>query len=100
MPNLAVWRPADAIETAEAWSFALKDEKRPSILALSRQNLPPLRYDVTENRSARGAYRLKAAIAPRQPQRPLSGRLPSVRNDARGTYHGAAAVQHLVQYAL
>ena len=66
MPNLAVWRPADAIETAEAWSFALKDEKRPSILALSRQNLPPLRDDVTENRSARGAYRLKAATAPRQ----------------------------------
>jgi transketolase len=66
MPNLAVWRPADAIETAEAWSFALKDERRPSILALSRQNLPPLRDDVTENRSARGAYRLKAATAPRQ----------------------------------
>ena len=66
MPNLAVWRPADAVETAEAWAFALKDAKRPSILALSRQNLPPLRDDVAENRSAKGAYRLKAATAPRQ----------------------------------
>jgi transketolase len=65
IPNLAVWRPADAIETAEAWACALNDEKRPSVLALSRQNLPPLRDDVAENRSARGAYRLIAATAPR-----------------------------------
>ena len=65
VPNLAVWRPCDAIETAEAWACALKDEKRPSVLALSRQNLPPLRTDVAENRSARGAYRLIAAAAPR-----------------------------------
>ena len=66
MPNLAVWRPADAVETAEAWAFALKDERRPSILALSRQNLPALRDDVAENRSAKGAYRLKSATAARQ----------------------------------
>lgn len=65
MPNVAVWRPADAVETAEAWACALKDEKRPSVLALSRQNLPPLRSDGGENRSARGAYRLVAATAPR-----------------------------------
>ena len=66
MPNVAVWRPADAVETAEAWACALKDEKRPSVLALSRQNLPALRTDVAENRSARGAYRLTAATASRQ----------------------------------
>ncbi len=65
IPNLAVWRPADAIEAAEAWACALRDEKRPSVLALSRQNLPPLRDDVADNRSARGAYRLTAATAPR-----------------------------------
>uniref|UniRef100_UPI002E28353C transketolase-like TK C-terminal-containing protein n=1 Tax=Sandarakinorhabdus rubra TaxID=2672568 RepID=UPI002E28353C len=65
MPNLAVWRPADAVETAEAWACALKDESRPSVLALSRQNLPPLRSDVAENRSAKGAYRLKSATSPR-----------------------------------
>ncbi|OYQ27209.1 transketolase [Sandarakinorhabdus cyanobacteriorum] len=65
MPNVAVWRPADAVETAEAWACALKDEKRPSVLALSRQNLPPLRSDGGENRGARGAYRLVAATAPR-----------------------------------
>jgi len=65
IPNLAVWRPADAIEAAEAWACALQDEKRPSVLALSRQNLPPLRHDVAENLVARGAYRLTAATAPR-----------------------------------
>jgi transketolase len=61
MPNVAVWRPADAVETAEAWACALKDATRPSVLALSRQNLPPLRSDAGEILSARGAYRLVAA---------------------------------------
>jgi transketolase len=65
MPGVAVWRPADAVETAEAWACALADAHRPSVIALSRQNLPPLRTDVAENRSARGAYRLVAAQAPR-----------------------------------
>jgi transketolase len=65
MPGLAVWRPADAVETAEAWACALQAADSPSVIALSRQNLPPLRDDVAENRSARGAYRLKAAAAPR-----------------------------------
>jgi transketolase len=65
VPNLAVYRPCDAVETAECWGLALADASRPSVLALSRQNLPPLRSDAAENRSARGAYRLKAATAPR-----------------------------------
>jgi transketolase len=62
MPNLAVYRPADTVETAECWLLALQDEKRPSILALTRQNLPTLRTEHTaENRSARGAYVLREA---------------------------------------
>jgi transketolase len=62
MPNLAVYRPADTVETAECWLLALKDEKRPSILALTRQNLPTLRTTHTdENLSARGAYVLRDA---------------------------------------
>ena len=66
MPNLAVYRPADAIETAECWELALADRSRPSVLALSRQNLPLLRCDTESNRSAAGAYRLISATAPRK----------------------------------
>ncbi|MFN7176960.1 MAG: transketolase-like TK C-terminal-containing protein, partial [Thermaurantiacus sp.] len=61
IPNLAVYRPADAIETAECWELALADRHRPSVLALTRQNLPQVRTDVDTNRCAAGAYRLKAA---------------------------------------
>jgi transketolase len=66
MPNLAVYRPADAVETAECWQLALERRDGPSLLALTRQNLPQLRLDRTENLSARGAYRLRAAAAPRR----------------------------------
>jgi transketolase len=66
IPNLAVYRPADAVETAECWAAALADEG-PSLLALSRQNLAPMRLDAaSENLSARGAYRLKDASAARK----------------------------------
>ncbi len=62
MPNLLVLRPADTVETAEAWEIALKQKDRPSVLALSRQGLPQLRLeDAGENLSAKGAYRLKSA---------------------------------------
>jgi transketolase len=65
MPGLNVFRPADAVETAECWDLALKNAHGPSLLALSRQNLPPVRTDVSENMCAKGAYRLRAASAPR-----------------------------------
>jgi len=66
IPQLEVFRPADAVETAECWALALTSE-HPSILALTRQNLPPLRTErETENLCARGAYRLKAAQHPRK----------------------------------
>jgi transketolase len=61
MPQLEVYRPADAVETAECWALALHSDG-PSILALTRQNVRPLRTEpADENLSARGAYRLKAA---------------------------------------
>jgi transketolase len=61
MPQLMVYRPADAVETAECWALALQSEE-PSVLALTRQNLPPVRTEAAgENLSARGAYRLKTA---------------------------------------
>ncbi|WP_448580229.1 transketolase [Thermaurantiacus sp.] len=66
MPGLAVYRPADAVETAECWALALADRARPSILALSRQSLPPLRDAGGPNRSAMGAYRLREAQGARQ----------------------------------
>ena len=66
MPNLLVLRPADAVETAECWALALAQESRPSLLALTRQNLPPLRHDVTENLCSKGGYRLRDAAAARK----------------------------------
>ena len=66
MPNLAVFRPCDTVETAEAWALAIGNDKGPSLLALSRQNLPQLRNDVSENLTAKGGYRLRAAVAARK----------------------------------
>src|SRR5436305_515145 len=66
MPQLDVYRPADAVETAECWALALQSDG-PSILALTRQNLPPVRTEASsENLCARGAYRLKPAKNARQ----------------------------------
>jgi transketolase len=66
MPNLDVYRPADAVETAECWELALTRADGPSVLALTRQNLPQLRTDATDNLCAKGAYRLRAAAAARK----------------------------------
>ena len=66
IPNLSVYRPADAVETAECWAAALACDG-PSLLALSRQNLAPARTKaVKDNLSAKGAYRLKPAEAARK----------------------------------
>ena len=65
MPNLNVFRPADAIETAECWELALAARKTPSVLSLSRQNLPTLERSVDENLSARGAYVLQEPLEAR-----------------------------------
>jgi transketolase len=65
IPNLNVFRPADVIETAECWMLALQAEETPSVLALTRQNLPQLRQQ-GGMLSARGAYRLKTAQAERK----------------------------------
>jgi len=72
IPNLNVYRPADVIETAECWALALETTHTPSVLSLSRQNLPQLRgagdenWSRATNRSAKGAYRLVAASALRK----------------------------------
>ncbi|MBB5685127.1 transketolase [Sphingobium boeckii] len=66
MPNLSTFRPCDVVETAECWALSLENQDGPSLLALSRQNLPQLRTDVSENLCAKGAYRLVTAQAARK----------------------------------
>ena len=66
IPHLWLMRPADAMETAECWELALGRTDGPSALALTRQNLPALRNDSDQNRSAKGAYRLVSATAERK----------------------------------
>ena len=57
MPNVNVFRPADAIETAECWLLAIQSNETPSVLALTRQGLQTIRTEHTEdNLCARGAY--------------------------------------------
>ena len=62
IPHLAVYRPGDAVETAECWENILDNPRRAALLALSRQPMPLLRHEAgPENRSARGAYVLLEA---------------------------------------
>ncbi len=66
-PNTHVFRPADLVETAEAWELALTSKATPSVLALSRQNLPTVRkVHVAANLTAKGAYVLAEAGSKRQ----------------------------------
>ncbi len=66
IPNLNVFRPADAMETAECWELAIAAAATPSVLCLSRQNLPAQRTDVgASNRVAEGGYVLREAAGGR-----------------------------------
>jgi transketolase len=85
MPNLNVFRPADAVETAECWKVALEARTTPSVMALSRQKVPPVRIDpVGENLSSRGAYQLAAAGLPAQVTIFASGSEVGIAMAARG----------------
>ena len=65
IPGCNVFRPCDTVETLECWELALQAKDRPSVLALTRQNLPQLRLsNDSENRCANGAYELVAANGP------------------------------------
>jgi len=66
IPGLQVFRPADTVETAEAWELAIKAQGTPSLLVLSRQNLPQMRTEAGDNLTARGGYRVRAAKAARK----------------------------------
>ncbi|MGB0908575.1 MAG: transketolase [Maricaulaceae bacterium] len=60
IPNVYVFRPADALETAECWELAVERDTGPSVMALTRQGVPPLRDDASKNMCERGGYVLKA----------------------------------------
>jgi len=64
IPNVDVWRPADASETAVAWVAAIERRDGPTILALSRQNLPTVTASVAAESMRRGAYVLADCAAP------------------------------------
>ncbi|MEO1240196.1 MAG: transketolase family protein, partial [Pseudomonadota bacterium] len=67
MPNMNVFRPADSVETAEAWELALTSKTTPTTIALTRQGLPTVRTDhKSKNLTAQGAYILAEAEAQRQ----------------------------------
>jgi transketolase len=61
IPHLRVFRPCDAIETAECWQIALERRDGPTVLALTRQNLPQLRGNSQKNLCETGAYELAGA---------------------------------------
>ncbi len=84
MPNVHVFRPADTVETAEAWELALERRDGPSILALTRQGLPTVRTEKSEeNLCARGAYILAPADSARQVTLLASGSEVEIALDAR-----------------
>jgi transketolase len=88
IPDLHVFRPADAVETAECWALALDRQDGPSVLALSRQNLPALRTAPDDiNRCARGAYLLEEAEGSRMVSLLATGSEVALALDARRRLH-------------
>ena len=83
MPDVAVFRPADAIETAECWELAIRRSDGPSLLVLSRQAVPAVRTVAGENRCARGGYVLLEADEARQVTLIASGSEVAVAAEAR-----------------
>ncbi|MEO9191898.1 MAG: transketolase [Acetobacteraceae bacterium] len=83
MPNLHVYRPGDTLETAECWELAIRRTEGPSLLVLSRQAVPAMRFDASENRSARGGYVLAEAEGPRQGTILATGTEVAIAMDAR-----------------
>ncbi|MDW4496765.1 transketolase [Sulfitobacter sp. D35] len=83
-PNTYVFRPADTIETAEAWELALSSQATPSVLSLTRQGLPTVRTEhKTNNLTAKGAYVLADADGKRQAIILATGSEVSVALEAR-----------------
>ena len=89
IPHLNVFRPGDAVETAECWQLALENRHAPSILALTRQALPLQRSEAHgKNRSAKGAYVLAEAEGGRQVTLLATGSEVAIAMDARAALAG------------
>ncbi|MGL4309066.1 MAG: transketolase [Paracoccaceae bacterium] len=89
-PNTHVFRPADVVETAEAWELALTSKTTPSVLALSRQNLKPVRTTHTnQNLTAKGGYVLAEATGKRQVILMATGSEVEIAMAARETLEAA-----------
>ena len=89
MPNVLVMRPCDAVETAECYEIALSTTDAPSVLALSRHNVPTVRVEhVEENLSARGGYVLSKPAEPRKVTILASGTEVAVALVAQAMLHG------------
>ena len=101
MPNLLLFRPADAVETAECWELALANAERPSVLALTRQGVPCLRAGAggngTGNACAHGGYVLREASA-ETPRVVLlaTGSECAIADEARQTLEAASVPTRLV----
>ena len=87
MPNVNVFRPADAMETAECWELAIRRSDGPSLLVLTRQDVPALRADAGENRSARGGYVLAEAEGARRVTLIATGSEVEIAMAARDSLH-------------
>ena len=98
MPNVNVFRPADIVETAEAWELAMTSEGTPSVLALSRQGLPQLRLGdaIAENKSAKGGYILEEASAAPQVVLFATGSEVAIANEARQALEADGIATRLV----
>jgi transketolase len=83
MPNVHVYRPADTLETAECWELAIRRTDGPSLLVLTRQALPALRFDASENLCARGGYVLADVEDYRQATLIATGSEVSLAMEAR-----------------
>jgi transketolase len=97
MPNLRVFRPCDTVETVECWQLALQAAHTPSVLALTRQDLPQLRKGVdAENRCAAGAYELVAADGKAQVSLFASGSEVSLAVEAQKVLAGRRIATRVV----
>ena len=97
IPNLQVFRPGDAVETAECWALAIASAETPSILSLSRQDLPQLRMGYEEeNRCARGGYILREASAAPKAVLIATGSEVAIAADAQTKLEAAGIPTRLV----
>ena len=97
IPNLTVLRPADTVETLEAWDIAIRNRNIPSLLALSRQDVPQLRLDAgDENLTARGAYVLREASAAPKAILMASGSEVEIALDAKKILEGEGTPTRVV----